>query len=71
MGTDSGPPPTPEATLDTIAGKRAGQPGRPRKRPERLIADRGYDSNAVRALLVRRGIEPIIQARENNRVVLK
>ena len=43
-------------------------PGRPRKRPERLIADRGYDSNAVRASLAARGIEPIIPARRNNTV---
>jgi len=35
--------------------------------PERLIADRGYDSNAVREELVQRGIEPIIPARRNNR----
>ncbi len=56
-----------EATLDTVAVGRPGQPGRPRKRPDRLIADRGYDSNAARALLVRRGIEPIIPARSNNR----
>jgi transposase len=56
-----------EATLDTVAVGRPGQPGRPRKRPDRLIADRGYDSNAARALLVRRGIEPIIPARATNR----
>jgi transposase len=31
-----------------------------------LIADRGYDSNKVRALLVKREIEPIIPARINN-----
>ncbi|CAI4033639.1 transposase [Nitrospira tepida] len=55
-----------DATLDTIAVTRPHRPGRPRKRPERLIADRGYDSNAARALLVRRGIEPIIPARANN-----
>ena len=35
--------------------------------PERLIADRGYDSNAVREQLVERGVEPIIPARRNNR----
>jgi transposase len=35
--------------------------------PERLIADRGYDSNAARELLVGRNIEPIIPARKNNR----
>jgi transposase len=52
-----------EQTLDTVAVGRAGKPGRPRKRPERLIADRGYDSNPLRARLARRGIEPIIPAR--------
>jgi transposase len=56
-----------EATLDTVAVAHAHRPGRPRKRPDRLIADRAYDSNAARALLVRRGIEPIIPARTNNR----
>jgi transposase len=55
-----------EQTLDTVAVGRTGKPGRPRKRPERLIADRGYDSNRLRAALVRRGIEPIIPARRNN-----
>ncbi len=35
--------------------------------PERVIADKGYDSNAVREQLVERGIEPIIPARKNNR----
>ena len=57
-----------EATLDTVAVRRTHRPGRPRKRPDRLIADRGYDSNAVRAMLVRRGIEPIIPARTNNTI---
>ena len=36
--------------------------------PERLIADRGYDSNPARAWLAERGIEPIIPARSNNTV---
>jgi transposase len=45
-----------------IGGRRAR-----RRKPRRLIADRGYDSNAVRALLVKRDIEPIIPARRNNR----
>ena len=31
-----------------------------RRRPKRLMADRGYDSNKVRALLAKRDIEPII-----------
>lgn len=54
-----------EATLDSVkvkAGKRK------RGKPKRLIGDRGYDSNGVRALLVKRGIEPIIPARSNNQV---
>src|SRR5262249_55032551 len=37
-----------------------------RGKPERLIGDRGYDSNAVRRFLKRRGIQPIIPARSNN-----
>ena len=56
-----------EKTLDTVAVKRAGQPGRPRKNPERLIADRAFDSNPLRRRLKRQGIEPIIPARRNNR----
>jgi transposase len=54
-----------EATLDSVkvkVGKRK------RGKPKRLIGDRGYDSNPVRALLVKRGIEPIIPKRKNNRV---
>ena len=56
-----------EQTLDTIAVGRPGKPGRPRKRPDRLMADRGYDSNPLRARLARRGIEPIIPARRTHR----
>jgi transposase len=56
-----------EQTLDTVAVGRPGKPGRPRKRPDRLIADRGYDSNPLRARLARRGIEPIIPARRHHR----
>jgi transposase len=54
-----------EATLDSISicASRS-QPAR----PQRLVADRGYDSNQVRALLVKRQIEPIIPARSNNQV---
>ena len=50
-----------EATLDTVVVKHRHRPRRPRKRPERLIADRGYDSNAVRTLLVGRGVSPSFQ----------
>ncbi|MCA1632629.1 MAG: IS5 family transposase [Acidobacteria bacterium] len=57
-----------ERTLDAVKVKRRrGTRRRPHK-PERLIADRGYDSNPARALLVKREIEPIIPKRKNNRV---
>jgi transposase len=36
-------------------------------KPERLIMDRAYDSNAVRKDLADDGIEPIVPARKNNR----
>jgi hypothetical protein len=55
-----------EQTLDTVAVGRPGESGHPRKRPERLIADRGYDSHPGCARLARRGIEPIIPARRNH-----
>lgn len=57
------------AALDTVAVTWPHQPGCPRKRPDRLIVDRADDSNAARALLVRRGIEPIILAWVNNQRV--
>ena len=54
-----------EPTLDSIPIRL----GRTRAcRPKRLVADRGYDSNAIRAMLVKRQIEPIIPARSNNQV---
>ena len=56
-----------DTTLDTVAVGRPGKPGRPRKRPKRLMADRGYDSNPLRARLARRGIEPIIPARATHK----
>lgn len=56
-----------ERTLDAVKiKKRRGARRRPHK-PERLIVDRGYDSNPARALLVKRDIEPIIPKRRNNR----
>jgi len=47
--------------------RRRGARHRP-SQPQRWIADRGYDSNAARALLVKRAIEPIIPKRGNNGV---
>jgi transposase len=46
------------ATLDTISVSRPR--GRPRRRPEKLVADRGYDSSAFRGALRRRGIRMCI-----------
>jgi transposase len=56
-----------EHTLATVAVRRAHRAGRPRQKPDRLILDRGYDSNPLRARLAQRGIEPIIPARSNRR----
>jgi transposase len=47
-----------ERTLDTMAVPRPR--GRPKRRPEKLVADRGYDSNAFRRALRRRGIRMCI-----------
>ncbi len=52
----------------TLAEVRVPQPkGRPRQKPERVIADRGYDSDPLRERLRRRGIELIVPYRENNK----
>ena len=48
-----------ERTLAAVAVPRAG-PGRPRMKPVRLVADRGYDSRALWERLKRRGIDLIV-----------
>ena len=48
--------------VPAIIGPR-GQPGRPRKRPTRLHADKGYDYPKCRRVLRRRGITPRIARR--------
>ncbi len=58
-----------EVTLaeTTLAEVRVPRPkGRPRQKPKRVIADRGYDSDPLRQRLRRRGIELIVPYRENN-----
>jgi transposase len=45
--------------IPSVRGKR----GRPRRRPDTLIADRGYDSQPHRQALRARGIRPIIAKR--------
>ena len=54
--------------LDTIRVARPdGSAGRPRKRPEHLIADRGYSLPRCRRLLRRRGIPHTIPERRDQR----
>jgi transposase len=45
-------------------GPVAGKVGRPRKRAERLLADRGYDHDKYRRELRQRGVKPVIARRE-------
>jgi IS5 family transposase len=54
-----------EMMVDAIPGIRRGAKGkgRPRKRPHKLHADKGYDSEANRAALRKRGIIPRIARR--------
>jgi transposase len=54
-----------EQTLDTIRVAR--RRGRPKQRPQKLIADRGYDSSAFRRALRRRGIRMCIPAKRRPR----
>ena len=51
----------------TLAEVRVPRPkGRPRQKPKRVIADRGYDSDPRRERLKKRGIELIAPYRKNN-----
>ena len=54
-----------ETTLEQIAVPR--RRGRPRKKPLRIIADKGYDSDPLRKRLKRRGIELVCPNRSNRR----
>jgi transposase len=40
-----------------------GRAGRPRRRPDRVVADRGYDYDGYRRQLWQRGIKPVIARR--------
>jgi transposase len=51
-----------EPLLDKIPAV-AGRVGRPRRRPDGLLADRGYDHDKCRRLLWQRGIRPVIAKR--------
>ncbi len=54
-----------EDLVDAIEPIRrpAGRPGRPRKRPEKLHADKGYDFPRCRKVLLKRGIKSRIARR--------
>jgi transposase len=41
----------------------AGKVGRPKQKPKRVLADKAYDDNSLRALLRWLGIEPVIPKR--------
>ncbi len=53
--------------LDGIRVARPGGAGRPRKRPGRLLADRGYAHANGSSLLRRRGIPHVIPERKDQR----
>lgn len=44
-------------------GPVRGKPGRPRRRAERVLADRGYDHDKYRRELWKRGVKPVIARR--------
>jgi IS5 family transposase len=46
----------------------SGKVGRPRRRPDRLLADRGYDHDKYRRELWARGIKPLIARRGEDRL---
>ncbi|WP_197024711.1 transposase [Cellulomonas sp. KRMCY2] len=52
------------ATLDQVRVPRA-RAGRPRTRPDRVLADKGYPSKANRAWLRTRGIAATIPERDD------
>jgi transposase len=54
------------STLDAVSVPRRGG-GRPKKRPERVIADRAYDSDPLRDQLARRQMQLIAPHRKNRR----
>ena len=52
--------------LDTIS-VNDGRPGRPRRRPDRVLADKAYTSAANRRFLTTRGIKVTIPEREDQK----
>jgi len=54
-----------EITLATIRVPNRHRHGRPRQKPQRLIADKAYDSDPLRRRLQKRGIELIVPHKVN------
>lgn len=46
---------------------RSGEPGRARVRPQRLVADKAYGSRQFKQALRRRGIQPVIPRKRNQK----
>ena len=59
-----------EPTLEQVSVGNGGR-GFPRQNPDCLIGDKGYDSRKIRKYLLRKGIEPIIPMRKNNKKALQ
>jgi transposase len=55
-----------DSTLATIKVPRIGR-GRPKSKPQRLIADKGYDSDAMRLRLKKRDIDVIVPHRRGRK----
>jgi len=55
-----------EQTLRQVSVPRVGR-GRPKSKPQRVIADRAYDSDPLRRRLQQRGIQLICPHRQNRR----
>jgi hypothetical protein len=55
------------AVLDGVRVPRPGGKGRPRKRPERVLGDKGYSYKKCRRLLRQRGIACMIPERKDQR----
>jgi transposase len=55
-----------ESTLDRVEVPRSGR-GRPKSKPQRVVADRAYDSRKLRLSLARRKIELVCPHRSNRK----
>ncbi|MFE0866027.1 IS5 family transposase [Streptomyces mutabilis] len=55
-----------DAVLDAVRVPRTGA-GRPRRRPDTVIADKAYSSRAIRLMLRRRGIRAVIPERTDQK----